>query len=371
MKIVIDHGPALKAMARVQAAAASGNKIIPILHNVLLKADFGRLTFICTNLDMECRDTIDCTISEPGEVTTNAKALYDMLRAFPTGSEIELSQSATAKEARLIVKCARSTFRAATCPAGDFPAMPRDGFGAVIRMASKDLMGILDRTLFSVGSEATRYYLCGAFLHMLDGELASAATDGHRLALCKAPLLEVEGEWKGVIIPTGALVQIRKLLETAGPEATLRLSESKLIAELGTAELVTKLLDGNFPDYNRVIPQRNEHVATIDPRALEGAIKRMAVAATDKHGSVAFEFQPGSVRLKCHNDQGGEADETLPIEYSGPDIRIGFNSKNLLQAAQQIAGPAARFALLDAGSPTLLTDPLDSRSSFVVMPLRV
>ena len=374
MKLTIERSTLMKALGHVQSVVERRNTI-PILSNVLLSAsDAGAVTFSATDLDMEIVDETAAQVSSPGQITAPAHTLYEIVRKLPDGAEVELR--CAGEDPRLSISAGRSRFNLPVLPAGDFPVMSSDGLSSRVSVAADALARLIDKTRFAISTEETRYYLNGLYLHtvMEDGEarLRAVATDGHRLALAEMPAPEGAVGLPGVIVPRKTIQEARRLLEDAGEEVELQISQAKVRFEFGrAAALTSKVIDGSFPDYGRVIPKDNQKVVTIDNALFAQAVDRVATISAEKSRSVKLAIEPGRMVLTVRNMEAGQGVEELEIDYDGDAFEIGFNARYLLDVAAQIEGEIAEFRFADPASPTLVLDPTDRGVQYVLMPLRV
>jgi DNA polymerase III subunit beta len=363
MKLTIERAALIKALGHVQSVVERRNTI-PILSNVLLSASHGALTFSATDLDMEITDETPARVEVPGQITAPAHTLYEIVRKLPDGAEVELSFNGD--DPRLTVAAGRSRFNLPVLPAGDFPIMSSDGLSSHLLVDTGDLMRLI---------EETRYYLNGLYLHTVveNGEtkLRAVATDGHRLALAEMPAPEGAAGSPGVIVPRKTVQEVRRLLETAGETVELHLSPAKVRFNFGRAALTSKVIDGSFPDYARVIPRDNNRVLIVDNALFAAAVDRVATISAEKSRSVKMAVEPGRVILTVRNMEAGQAVEEVEVDYEGEGFEIGFNARYLLDVAGQIQENTAEFRFADPASPTLVLDPADAGVRYVLMPLRV
>jgi DNA polymerase-3 subunit beta len=372
MKLTIERAALLKALGHVQSVVERRNTI-PILSNVLLSASQGALTFSATDLDMEITDETPARVEVPGQITAPAHTLYEIVRKLPDGAEVELSFDGT--DPRLTVSAGRSRFNLPVLPAGDFPVMSAEGLSSRLLVDTADLMRLIDKTRFAISTEETRYYLNGLYLHTVveNGEtkLRAVATDGHRLALAEMPAPEGAAGSPGVIVPRKTVQEARRLLETAGETVELHLSPAKVRFDFGRAALTSKVIDGSFPDYARVIPRENNRVLLVDNALFAAAVDRVATISAEKSRSVKMAVESGRVTLTVRNMEAGQAVEEVEVDYEGEGFEIGFNARYLLDVAGQIREDKAEFRFADPASPTLVIDPADDGVRYVLMPLRV
>ena len=372
MKLTVERSALLKALGHVQSVVERRNTI-PILSNVLLSADGDGVTLSATDLDMEIVDVTDAQVSNGGQITAPAHTLYEIVRKLPEGAEVQLSFAGD--DPRLSVQAGRSRFALPVLPAGDFPIMSSEGMPAPFVLAKADLARLIDKTRFAISTEETRYYLNGLYLHAVkeggSTNLRAVATDGHRLALAEMEAPEGAAGLPGVIVPRKTIGEMRRLLDDAGDTVELHVSPAKVRFEFGRAALTSKVIDGSFPDYVRVIPRDNQRLATIDNTLFAAAVDRVATISAEKSRSVKMALEPGRMTLTVRNMEAGQGVEELEIDYDGEPFEIGFNARYLLDVAGQIEGEEAQFRFNDPSSPTLVLDPADPGCQYVLMPLRV
>ena len=377
MKLTIERAALLKALGHVQSVVERRNTI-PILSNVLLTAGEAGLAFSATDLDMEIIDAAEARIETAGQITAPAHTLYEIVRKLPEGSEVSLNYSGD--DPRLQVRAGRYKVNLPVLPAGDFPVMPPEGLSPRVEVDTVGLMRLIDRTRFAISTEETRYYLTGIYLHTLvvDGRqtLRAVATDGHRLALADMPAPEGAAGTPGVIVPRKTIQEARRLMEDAGETVEVQLSAQKVRFDFGKAALTSKVIDGSFPDYTRVIPRENNRVMTVDNALFAEAVDRVATISSEKSRSVKLSVETGRVVLTVRNMETGQAVEELEVDYEGEPFEIGFNARYLLDVSSQIAGETAEFRFADRAAaatmldPVLVLDPTDAGVQYVLMPLR-
>ncbi|HEV2364177.1 MAG TPA: DNA polymerase III subunit beta [Caulobacteraceae bacterium] len=377
MKLTIERAALLKALGHVQSVVERRNTI-PILSNVLISARRGALAFQATDLDMEIADETEAQVEVPGQITAPAHTLYELVRKLPEGAEVALSLGG--EDPRLQVQAGRFRSSLPVLPSGDFPVMSRDNLSAPIRVEASDVMRLIDKTRFAISTEETRYYLTGIYLHTVveNGEAAlrAVATDGHRLALAEMAAPEGAQGQPGVIVPRKTIAEARRLLEDSGEAIDLGLSAQKVRFEFGRASLTSKVIDGSFPDYPRVIPRDNNRVMTLDNALFAAAVDRVATISSEKSRSVKLSVEAGRMTLTVRNLETGQAVEELEVDYDGEPFEIGFNARYLMDVAAQISGEICEFRFADRPAatamldPVLVLDPADVRLKYVLMPLR-
>jgi len=371
MQLTIERAALLKALGHVQSVVERRNTI-PILSNVLLSADRDTMAFSATDLDMEIVDETPGRVDGQGQITAPAHTLYEIVRKLPEGAEVELRFSGD--DPRLQVSAGRSKFNLPVLPAGDFPVMSSDGLSSRITIDTNDLIRLIDKTRFAISTEETRYYLNGLYLHtVVEGgmtKLRAVATDGHRLALAEMPAPDGAAGVPGVIVPRKTVQEARRLLEDAGETVDLQVSAQKIRFEFGRAALTSKVIDGSFPPYERVIPRDNNRVLTVDNTLFAKAVDRVATISAEKSRSVKMAIEPGRVILTVRNMEAGQGVEELEVDYDGEPFEISFNARYLLDVTEQM-GAVAEFRFADPSQPTLMLDPTDPDVQYVLMPLRV
>jgi DNA polymerase III subunit beta len=372
MRFTIERAALLKALGHVQSVVERRNTI-PILSNVLIEARDGAVTFAATDLDIEIVDGAEADVMAAGTVTAPAHTLYEIVRKLPDGAQvrIELSQD----DQRITVSAGRSRFALPVLPAGDFPAMSAGEFAASFSVPRADLARLIDLTKFAISTEETRYYLNGIYLHATTNEagpcLRAVATDGHRLALADLPQPEGAPAIPGVIVPRKTVGELRRLLDDSAEMVSVSVSEAKIRFAMDRATLTSKLIDGSFPDYSRVIPRSNTKMLRVQNDEFARAVDRVATMAAERTRSLKLSVEEDKVVLEVSNPEFGSGTEEVEGTYSADPIVIGFNAKYLMDITSQVAGKETEFAFNDSASPTLVRDASNPHALFVLMPLRV
>jgi DNA polymerase-3 subunit beta len=371
MKFTIDRAALLRSLSHVQSAVERRNTI-PILSNVLLKADDGMLSLSTTDMDMEINESVPAQVQEKGATTAPAATLFDIVKKLADDAQVEVTLDESGNQ--MAVKAGRSNFKLSCLPVADFPALNQGELGTTFSLPANDLRALIDRTRFAMSTEETRYYLNGIYVHAADKDgvkvLRAVATDGHRLARFEMPLPDGAENMPGVILPRKAVAELRKLAEEAGDAIKIELSESKVRFSFDHIILTSKLIDGTFPDYQRVIPQGNDKIVEVNPKAFSSAIDRVSTISDGKSRAVKITLEGKTMTLSANSPEAGSATEDL--EVNGNDnMEIGFNAKYLMDITSQIEGDGCRLTLADAASPTIIEDTGDSSSLYVLMPLRV
>jgi DNA polymerase-3 subunit beta len=383
MKATIERATLLKGLGHVHSVVERRNTI-PILSNVLIEAEEGDsggggagLRLMATDLDLQINERVEANVTEPGATTVPAHTLFDIVRKLPEGSQVEL----IAAEGRMQVNAGRARFTLSTLPRDDFPVIAEGDLPTAFELPAATLRQIIDKTRFAISTEETRYYLNGIYLHVSDGEplaggvnqpvLKAAATDGHRLARVTVSRPEGAQGMPGVIIPRKCVAELRKLLDEVDGTVQASLSETKIRFGLGNAVLTSKLIDGTFPDYSRVIPTANDKLLRLDPRALEEAVDRVSTIASERTRAVKMSLDRDRVTLSVTSPENGTASEEISADYGADGIEIGFNARYLLDILGQIEGDVMEVHLADAAAPTLLRENDKAPALYVLMPMRV
>jgi DNA polymerase-3 subunit beta len=365
--ITIEKSNLLKAISRLQSLVEKRNTI-PILSNVKLEANEKSLTLTVTDMDLVASEEVDANIAATGALTVPALTLYDIIRKLPEGSQVSLK--ADAASSRLNVNAGTANFTLSYLPAEDFPVMSEGELTHKFNLASKDFLKLIDKTKFAMSNEETRYYLNGVYFHISNGNLRAVATDGHRLASVELAAPEGSAGMPGIIIPRKAVNEIGKLLESQN-EVTISLSETKIKINAGRIELLSKVVDGTFPDYSRVIPENNGKIVTVSSVLFNEAVDRVSTIAADKTRAVKVKFEKGNITLNSQGIEGTSAKEVIACEYSSDALEVGFNSRYVLEMMSQIKSDKLSIALDNPNSPALIKDPTDQSVTFIIMPMRV
>jgi DNA polymerase-3 subunit beta len=367
MKATIERATLLKSLSHVQSVVERRNTI-PILSNVLLEAkEGGALRLMATDLDLQVDETVSANVSQPGATTVSAHTFFDIVRKLPDGSQVELS----AADGKMQVVAGRARFNLSTLPRDDFPVIAEGELPSRFELPAATLRQIIDKTRFAISSEETRYYLMGIFLHVADDMLKAAATDGHRLARVTVPKPDGADGMPDVIVPKKCVGELRKLLDEVEGTVEVSLSPTKIRFVLGHAVLTSKLIDGSFPDYNRVIPTANDKLLKLDPSSFKAGVDRVATIASEKTRAVKISLDRDRVTLSVTSPENGVATEELAADYSSDGLEIGFNAKYLLDILGEIDGDTVEVHLADAAAPTLLRENDKSSALYVLMPMRV
>ena len=367
MKATIERATLLKGLGHVQSVVERRNTI-PILSNVLLEAqEGGALRLMATDLDLQVDESVAASVEQPGATTISAHTLFDIVRKLPEGSQVEM----TAADGKMQVNAGRSRFNLSTLPRDDFPVIAEGELPTRFELPAATLREIIEKTRFAISSEETRYYLMGIFLHVIDEQLRAAATDGHRLARVTLPRPDGAEGMPDVIIPRKAVNELYRLLEELEGTVEISLSPTKVRFGLGSAVLTSKLIDGTFPDYSRVIPTGNDKLLKLDPKSFSQGVDRVSTIASEKTRAVKMSVDRDKVTLSVTSPENGVATEEIPADYGSDGIEIGFNAKYLLDILGEIDGDTVEVHLADAAAPTLLRENDKSNALYVLMPMRV
>ena len=375
MKATIERAKLLRCLSHVQSVVERRNTI-PILSNVLIEAHTdGTVKIMATDLDLQVVESLDAvSVEAAGAITVSAHLLFDIARKLPDGSQVSFETA----DNRMAVKAGRSRFSLPTLPRDDFPVIVEGDLPTTFELPARLLAELIDRTRFAISTEETRYYLNGIFLHVSDDDqpvLKAAATDGHRLARFTLPRPEGAEGMPDVIVPRKAVAELRKLLEEAlDGNVEIDLSPSKIRFTLGGeggVVLTSKLIDGTFPDYSRVIPTGNDKLLKLDPKSFYEGVDRVATIATEKTRAVKMGLETDKVTLSVTSPDNGTAAEEVPADYASEALEIGFNANYLKDILGQIDGDTVEMHLADPGAPTLIRQDEKSPALYVLMPMRV
>jgi DNA polymerase-3 subunit beta len=346
---------------------------IPILANVLVRAEKSALNLKATDLDLEVIESIAAEVAPGGSTTVPAHMFYEIVRKLPEGSQVVLESSSD--RAVLAIRAGRSRFTLQTLPESDFPDLTAGDMTHKFTLTAADLKRLIDKTQFAISTEETRYYLNGIYLHTAgsgkSATLRAVATDGHRLAQADLPVPSGAAGMPGIIVPRKTVTEVQRLIEDSEAEVAVELSSAKIRFSIGTVVLTSKLIDGTFPDYGRVIPAGNDKELTVDKKDFEAAVDRVSTVSSERGRAVKLSLSPGKLILSVTNPDSGSATEELEVEYDADPLDIGFNSRYLLDIAAQLDGEVAVLRLADPGSPTLIQDKDAKGALYVLMPMRV
>ncbi len=372
MKISIERGTLLKAVAQAQSVVERRNTI-PILANVLIEAEGDSVSFRATDLDIEVVDRVSAHVERAGATTVSAVMLHEIVRKLPDGGLVQLIDDGVS--GRLNVQCGRSSFALATLPREDFPVMASSEYASNFSAPAGVLRRLFDKSKFAISTEETRYYLNGVYMHVATGEdgavLRCVATDGHRLARIDAPLPDGAADMPGVIVPRKTVGELRKLLDDDSATIAVSVSETKVRFATAEITLISKVIDGTFPDYTRVIPMGNARRLEVDAAEFAKAVDRVATISSERSRAVKLVLEDDRMVLSVNAPESGHAEEELAVAYADEHLEIGFNAKYLLEIASQVDRENAVFMFNTSADPTLMREGNDTSAVYVVMPMRV
>ncbi|MGZ2255653.1 DNA polymerase III subunit beta [Roseobacter sp. A03A-229] len=372
MKISIERASLLKAVSQAQSVVERRNTI-PILANVLIEAEGSDVTFRATDLDIEVVDKAPAQVERAGATTVAATTLHEIVRKLPDGALVTLT--ADGATGRLTVEAGRSNFSLATLPKEDFPVMASSEYASNFSASAPVLRRLFDKSKFAISTEETRYYLNGVYMHIADADggqsLRCVATDGHRLARIDAELPDGAADMPGVIVPRKTVGELRKLLDDDEMKIAVSVSETKVRFATPDITLTSKVIDGTFPDYTRVIPQNNARKLEVDASDFAQAVDRVATVSSERSRAVKLQLDEDRLVLSVNAPDSGAAEEELAVAYGDEKLEIGFNAKYLLEIASQVDRENAVFLFNSSGDPTLMREGNDQSAVYVVMPMRV
>lgn len=372
MKVTLERNHLLKSLGHVHRVVERRNTY-PILANVLMSAGDEGLALRATDLDIEVTETVPAVVGTAGSTSVPAHTLYEIVRKLADGAEINLE---TDGADQMQITSGRSRFFLSCLSADGFPDLKSGEFTQTFSMPAAALGGLIERTQFAISNEETRYYLNGIFFHAIEeaGEaiLRAVATDGHRLARADMDQPEGASGMPGIIVPRKTVAEVQKLLDGVDDEVLVEVSDTKIRFTVAGVVLLSKLIEGTFPDYDRVTPKNNDKEMKVDRATLSTAVDRVSTIASDRGGkAVKLSISEGNLELSVTNPDHGTANEELPVGFDDEGFEIGFNARYLLDIIGQIKTEQAIFMFNDSGSPTLVSEDGDARALFVLMPMRV
>lgn len=371
MKLTIERSLILKALSHTQSVVER-RQTIPILSNVFLETTGNELLLKATDSEIEISEKIPASVEEQGSATVPAHKLYDIVKKLPDGSQLQLSLM---ENGQFSIVCGRSRFSLSSLPANGFPSIQRDEseFPFTFTITSEDLSGLINKTSFAISMEETRYNLNGIYLHQKEGDqsaLVAVATDGHRLACARIPLPAGAEGMPGVIIPRKTIGEISKLANELGETVRVSLSTYQICFKVGDIVLSSRLIDGTYPEYEKVIPVSNDKILEADTQTLSAVIERVSVVSERSRG-IKLSIQPNMIQVFAASADEGSAEDEMEVVYQGESFDIGFNFRYLLDILGQIKEGTVRLKLQDGISPVVLQDASDDTALYVLMPMRV
>jgi len=365
MKLQISRESLLEPLQAV-IGVVERRQTMPILANLLIEAEDGRLRMTGTDLEVEIRAEISCPVEETGSVTVPARKFMDICRTLPDGAALSLELN----DAKLQVRSGRSRFVLMTLPAIDYPIVEDLAVETVLKVPADILASIFERTHFSMAQQDVRYYLNGLLLEATKGRLRAVATDGHRLAMSDAEvdLGDIEQQ---VIVPRKAVLELQRMLGDADGDVEIGLAGNHIRASIEGITLTSKLIDGKFPDYQRVLPAPSEHLVNGETAVIKQALVRASILSSDKYRGVRVQMTENQINIQANNPEQESAEEEIVVEYTGPTIEIGFNSGYLLDALNALRSPDFVISVTDSSSSCLVREKDNDSSVYVVMPMRL
>lgn len=366
MKIIAKRESILSPLQAV-IGVVERRQTMPILANILLSAKGGRLAVTATDLEVELVATSEVDVQRNGEITVPGRKLLDICRALPEGAEMTL----TLEGERMLVRARRSRFTLSTLPASEFPSVDEIDAQQSLKVPQKDFKRLLEKTHFSMAQQDVRYYLNGLLLETSAKSLRSVATDGHRLALCDVDLPEGAKSGQQVIVPRKGVLELQRILGNEDQILEIGIGNNHVRVQIGDIRFTSKLIDGRFPEYGRVIPVTPPRVVTAVREDLRQALQRAAILSNEKYRGIRFVLKPNQLTIQSHNPEQEEAEEEVEVAYEGEDLEIGFNVNYLLDALAAVEGSEVEVGLTDGNSSCLIRSASDPGARFVVMPMRL
>ncbi len=368
MRLIIQRNDLLGPLQKV-VGAIEKRQTMPMLGNVLIEAEEGKIRFTATDLEIMLRAEIAHDAGDgAGSATIPARKLLDICKALPEESEITLEASAD----KGTLRAGKSRFTLVCLPPEDYPTLESSPATTHLVLPAATLRELLEKTSFAMANQDVRYYLNGLMLEMFPRGIRAVATDGHRLTFCQIEAqtgeLDVADQ---VIVPRKGVLELQRLLADEGGDVTIHFGSKHIRVETPNGEFVSKLIDGKFPDYKRVIPDDAGNRLTVSRRSFREALQRAAILSNEKYRGIRLMMGPDELVLEAHNAEQEEAEERLTVEYSGDDLSIGFNVQYLLDVTSVMKGEEMNLALKDSNSSVLLTDPEDQSAKYVIMPMRL
>lgn len=366
MKIIAKREAILSPLQAV-IGVVERKQTMPILANVLLSAKGGRLSITATDLEVELVASSDVDVQRGGEITVPGRKLLDICRALPEGTEITL----TLEGERMLVRARKSRFTLSTLPAAEFPTVEEINAEQTLQVQQKDFKRLLDKTHFSMAQQDVRYYLNGLLFETSAKLLRAVATDGHRLALCEIDLPEGGKPGQQVIVPRKGVMELQRILGHDERELAVSIGSNHLRVQIGDIRFTSKLIDGRFPEYGRVIPNNPPRTVASVRDDLRQALQRAAILSNEKYRGIRFAIKPNALVIQAHNPEQEEAEEEVEVTYDGEELEIGFNVNYLLDALAAVDGTDVEVGLTDGNSSCLIKSTQDASARYVVMPMRL
>ncbi|MGW8248496.1 MAG: DNA polymerase III subunit beta [Acidiferrobacterales bacterium] len=366
MEIKLKRDDLLKPLSKV-AGVVEKRQSLPILSCILMKTDSKQLVMTGTDLEVEVVSKLGVNDGDPGDLAVPARKLLDICRALPAEADISIKQEGE----KAVVRSGKSRFTLATMSAEDFPGVETSDWSLETTIPQTTLKHLLEKTQFCMANQDVRYYLNGLLLEISGKEIRAVATDGHRMAMSTAELGDAAKQDWQAIIPRKGIIEIIRFLEDEDQNVTMRLGSNHAQFEMGDVVFTTKLIDGRFPDYNKVIPQTQPKKLLLERQSFRDALNRVAILSNEKYRGVRFSLSPGELKITAHNPDQEEAVEEIGIDYSSEELEIGFNVNYISEAAGVMHGDKIEITLNDPNSSCTLSQPEDKSTLYVVMPMRL
>ena len=367
MHFTIQREALLKPLQLV-AGVVERRQTLPVLSNVLLVVEGQQLSLTGTDLEVELvgRVTLEDS-AEPGEITVPARKLMDICKSLPSDALIDVRVD----EQKLVVKAGRSRFTLSTLPANDFPTVEEGPGSLTFNLVQSKLRRLIERTSFAMAQQDVRYYLNGMLIEVQTGVVRAVATDGHRLAMCSMDAAIEQTEKHQVIVPRKGILELARLLTEQDGEVAIVLGQNHIRATTGEFTFTSKLVDGKFPDYERVLPRGGDKLVVGDRQALREAFSRTAILSNEKYRGIRLQLASGLLKIQANNPEQEEAEEEVVVDYNGGSLEIGFNVSYLLDVFGVMTTEQVRLILSDSNSSALVQEAGNDDSSYVVMPMRL
>ena len=366
MKFTVSRDVLLRPLQQV-AGVVERRQTLPVLSNVLLEVDGDQLAMTGTDLEVEMVARVAVAGSDAGAITVPARKLVDIVRELPDGAELELAL----KDQRVEIRSGRFRSTLSTLPAADFPTIDKGDTDLAIPVPATALKSLIDQTGFAMAQQDVRYFLNGMLLEIGDGHVRSVATDGHRLAMSTLEHEAGSGAPRQVIVPRKGILELQRLLGELDGDVQLALGGNHMAATSADFWMTSKLVDGRFPDYERVVPRNGDKVISADKAELRQALNRTAILSNEKFRGIRVSFSPGNIQLSANNPEQEEAEETVSVEYDGAELEVGFNVSYLQDVLGVVSGERVKITVHDANSSALVEDPANENALYVVMPMKL
>jgi len=366
MKFNVTRETLLKPLQMV-IGVVERRQTLPVLSNVLLVAEKGRLSMTATDLEVELVAQMDMDVDGIGEITVPARKFLDICRTLPEGAKVGFVLDGDKAQ----IKSGRSRFSLSTLPATEFPTVDEIKAARSFTLPQRDLRRLIERTHFCMAQQDVRYYLNGLMLELSDTALRSVATDGHRLAMCEMQAELEGGVNQQVIVPRKGIQELARLLEDTESPARVEVGSNHIRISLDGVRFTSKLIDGKFPDYQRVLPKGADKILTAEREVLRQALVRTSILSNEKYRGIRLQLGNGHLRIQAHNPEQEEAEEEIEVQYDGGDLEVGFNVNYLLDALGAIPAEQVTLSLTDANSSCLVKEHGSDECQYVIMPMRL